>query len=248
VRAEEPTLDWPAGMRVRVVAFGEARDVALPLFGRHMVYPALAAIAVSRIEGRDLDAAIARLEALPPTPGRMEPVALPNDVVVLRDDFKTAIEVMHAALDLFAEIPARRRIVLLGEAVDPPVDTAIHYPRIGARVAGIAAHLVVVGRGLADYAAGARAAGMPDGAIHDGGTTPQQAAAVLRTLLGPGDVVLIKGRRGQMLDRVRLLLQGERVGCAVTYCDLRGLPCVACPMRAAGWGTRRMVVRRGVAA
>ncbi|MGH8851177.1 MAG: hypothetical protein ACREYD_09290 [Casimicrobiaceae bacterium] len=47
---------------------------------------------------------------------------------------------------------------------------------------------------------------MPRAAVADGGRTVHQAAAVLQKMLQPGDVVLLKGRRPQKLDRVRMLL------------------------------------------
>src|ERR1700730_7751279 len=50
VRTQELHVDWPYGMRFRLRAFGQERDVAIRLFGRHMVYPALAAIAASQLE------------------------------------------------------------------------------------------------------------------------------------------------------------------------------------------------------
>lgn len=245
VRASDLRLDWPDGSRFRVSVFGRERDVAVRFVGRHMMYPALAAIAVSQIEGLDLDETLTLLQSAPPAPGRMQPFALAGGVILLRDEFKSTLETMHAALDAFAEVPAQRRLVLFGDVTEPPADRIPVYEELGARVAAIAAHLVVTGRGLQDYAAGAMRAGMPAAAIHDGGNGPRQAAAALRALLQPGDVVLVKGRKGQALDRVRLILQGDRVECDVGLCDV-GLPCVRCPVLAAGWGARRMVLRRGL--
>jgi len=105
VRASDLRLDWPRGMRFRVDAFGEARDASIRILGRQMVYPALAAIAVAVCEGVALDDAIARVGALPPTPGRMEAVALPDGAWVLRDDYKGTRETFEAALDLLDETP-----------------------------------------------------------------------------------------------------------------------------------------------
>jgi len=45
-RATEPRLDWPRGMRFRLHAGGEVREARTQLIGRHMIYPALAAVAV----------------------------------------------------------------------------------------------------------------------------------------------------------------------------------------------------------
>ncbi|HEX8013144.1 MAG TPA: UDP-N-acetylmuramoyl-tripeptide--D-alanyl-D-alanine ligase [Casimicrobiaceae bacterium] len=242
VRAESVRIDWPHGTRFRLKAFGHERDVAIRLIGRHMIYPALAAIAASQLAGRSLDGALALLESLPPTPGRMEPTALPQGAFVLRDDFKSALETMHAALDAFAEIPARRRLVVLGDVSEPPGPQRPIYQALAERVARMASHLIVIGHGLEAYSSGARRGGMPKSSIIDGGRTPQQAAEALGKLLQPGDVVLIKGRNTQMLDRIRLILQGRRVGCNITFCNVHTLYCNDCPMLERGWGKHRVIM------
>jgi UDP-N-acetylmuramoyl-tripeptide--D-alanyl-D-alanine ligase len=244
VRGAGFRLDWPAGSRFRVRAFGEEREVAVRLLGRHLAYAALAAIAAARVEGVPLDAAVAALRAVAPTRGRLEPVPLPNGAIVLRDDCKSGLETMHAALDVLAGIPARRRIVVFGDVSEPPSGQRPMYRHLGARVAEVAAHLVVVGRALERYATGARGRGMAREAIHDGGRDPRHAAQVLCALLEPGDVVLLKGRGTQKLDRVRLILEGRKVGCAIAFCSMRGTDCDGCPMLESGWGTHRIVMER----
>ena len=242
VRAEDIRLEWPHGTRFRLHAFGGQRDVTVRLIGRHMLYPVLAAIAVSKLEGFALDETLAVLATLSPTPGRMQPVAMPNGVTVLRDDFKSGLETIYAALDVFAEIPAQRHIVLLGDVSEPPDRQRIIYRSLGERVAQIASHFVVVGNSLDRYSTGARHAGMPKSAIHDGGRTPAQAAAVLKNILQPGDVLLVKGRDTQMLDRVRLILQGQQVLCNIRFCRMHPTECVSCPMLKTGWGTHRVIM------
>ena len=53
--------------------------------------------------------------------------------------------------------------------------------------------------------------------------------------LAPGDVVLVKGRDTERLDRVALALQGRQVRCAIEFCDLRGVRCETCPKLETGW-------------
>jgi len=241
VRASDLRLDWPRGMRFRVDAFGGARDASIRILGRQMVYPALAAIAVAVGEGVALDDAIARVGALPPTPGRMEAVALPDGAWVLRDDYKGTRETFEAALDLLDEIPARRKIAVFGDLSEVEGREWRLYVRLGMRTAGIVSRIVTVGRGFRRYWAGARKAGFPREAIVDGGRTVQEAAASLRRLLEPGDVVLIKSRRGQKLDRIRLLLEGRDVRCDIRHCEVRATECAQCPMLERGWGGHRVV-------
>jgi UDP-N-acetylmuramoyl-tripeptide--D-alanyl-D-alanine ligase len=236
VRASDVRLDWPRGTRFRLSAFGDERDVAIRLIGRQMIYPVLAAVAVSQVEGVRLDDALARLEALSPTPGRMEPVALPNGAILLRDDYKMTVETIHAALDVLDEIPAERKVVFFGDMSAMQGREWPIYVSVGMHVARVASRFWLTGRSSKRYAAGARKAGMPREAIVDTGRTVQEAAARLRAMLRPGDVVLMKGRRGQKLDRVRLMLEGREVGCSIKLCEIRTMECVDCPMLERGWG------------
>ena len=242
VRAGEIRLDWPRGTHFRLTAFGEERDVAVRLLGRHMVYPILAAIAVSHLEGYALDPTLARLRELPPTPGRMEPVLLPNGVTVLRDDFKSTLETVHTALDVLAQIPASRRVVLLGSVSEPPGPQRPIYQALGERIAGIASHLVVFNHDFEPVWSGARRAGMPRTSVTDAGRTARDAAEALSQLLRPGDVLLVKGRGPEKLDRVRLILEGRRVRCDIRYCSLRTLECEQCGMLERGWEGQRVIM------
>jgi hypothetical protein len=112
----------------------------------------------------------------------------------------------------------------------------------GGRGAGIASHMIIVGDGLQHYGSGATRAGMPSQAVIDGGETPQQTAEALARILQPGDVVLVKGRRNQRLDRVRMILQGRRVKCDISFCDIRTIDCEDCPMLETGWAKHRVIM------
>lgn len=242
VRADEVRLDWPRGTRFHLTAFGEERDVAVRLLGRHTIYAILAAIAVSHLEGYELDGTLARLRDLPPTPGRMDPVLLPNGVTVLRDDFKSTLETVHTALDVLAQIPASRRVVLLGSVSEPPGPQRPIYKALGERIAAIASHLVVFNHDFEPVWSGARRGGMPRTSVTDAGHTARDAAEALSQLLHPGDVLLIKGRGPEKLDRVRLILEGRRVGCDIRYCSLRTQECEQCPMLERGWEGHRVIM------
>jgi UDP-N-acetylmuramyl pentapeptide synthase len=234
VRAEDASLDWPRGMRFRLTAFGRSHDVAIRLLGRHMIYPALAAFAVSQLEGTAPGEALARIAALPPRAARMEPVPLPNGAILLRDEIKSTTETIDAALDLLAEVPARR-IVLLGDISEPIGSQYPAYKRIGERVARSASLFFVLGGGYGKYRPGARRAGMAAERIVDAGRSPRRAAELLAAAIEPGDVVLVKGRDTQKLDRVRLILSGRDVRCDIAFCNVRTVQCGSCPMLERGW-------------
>ena len=73
--------------------------------------------------------------------------------------------------------------------------------------------------------------GQPEERLEDA----RRAAELLASAIEPGDVVLIKGRDTQKLDRVRLILAGRDVRCDIDFCDVRTLSCATCPMLERGW-------------
>jgi UDP-N-acetylmuramyl pentapeptide synthase len=235
VRASHLTLDWPKGTQFKVHANGTTCEMTVRLLGRHMVYPILAAIATALAQGFSLKQIIPPLQELSPTPGRLEPIRLPSGVLILRDDFKSSLETIHAALDLFSQIPAKRRMIILGEVSEPPGSQGPIYREIGERIASIASRAVFIGGNFQRYAAGVRRGGLPSSAIMDAGRSMLKAIELLRKDLRPGDVVLIKGRDTQRLDRVTLALIGKKVCCDIDFCDTRAVRCSTCPVLERGY-------------
>jgi UDP-N-acetylmuramoyl-tripeptide--D-alanyl-D-alanine ligase len=242
VRATDAKLAWPEGTRFRLHIGGEARTVQTSLLGIPMVYPVLAAIAVASAEGLPLERTLAAIESLPPTPGRLEAQQLPSGAMLLRDDYKAALETIHAALDLFSEIPARRRGVVMGEVFEPPGSQGPIYREIGRRIAAMADYAIFVGGSFQPYAAGAKRAGLPRSSLFNARRSVLKAVEYLRNELRPGDVVLVKGRNTQRLERIALVLAGREVRCEINCCNTRVVTCAECPMVERGWNGLRVVI------
>jgi UDP-N-acetylmuramoyl-tripeptide--D-alanyl-D-alanine ligase len=237
VRATEVAMNWPHGMRFTLHANGETRQVRVRLLGRHMIYPVLAAVAVALAEGENLDDALSAIEALPPAPGRLQIVPLSNGAFLVRDEAKSTLETMDAALEVLAEIPAERRIIVLGDVEESPVDPTELYARLGERVAalatrGVFAHVYDDGPRYATTAGRSR---LPHTAFVDVGTDILAAIGAVQADLRRGDVVLVKGAAGQRLDRVALALAGRPVRCALKSCEAKVTRCDGCPMLEDGW-------------
>jgi UDP-N-acetylmuramyl pentapeptide synthase len=238
VRADKFSMaDWPAGTSFTIHVDGETHSASIRLIGRPMVYPALAAVAVAKIEGIAVEQALLRLKALTPLPGRMEPVQLPSGAMIVRDDFKSTLETIDAAIVALSEIPARRRIVVLGRVSEPMGSEGDIFRHLGARVAAIASKVILIcGKRLSfPFSAGAVAAGMPRSSIIKAGNNIFNAAKILEGELREGDVVLIKGRNDQRMDRITFLLAGRTVGCRVMSCRTKVASCYHCPMLERGW-------------
>ena len=128
VRASGLRLDWPHGTRLKVHVGGATHEVRVRLLGRVMTYPILAAVTVAWVEGRPLEDVMSALEALPAQPGRLQLLPLANGAWLIRDEFKSTLETIDAALDALAEVPGRR-IVVVGDISEPPGSQGPHYRR-----------------------------------------------------------------------------------------------------------------------
>ncbi len=230
VRAEDVRLDWPRGIRFRLRTDGRVRDVRTRLIGRHMVHPVLAAVAVATAEGVELDEALGRLEHMAPTWARLEPIRLPGGAVLLQDDWKGARESYVAALETLAEVPARRRLVVMGQVPELQRKRGTTYQRLGELAGRAASRVVFVGctEDFRSLRIGARRGGLPDEAIVHARRRAVAAIDAVPTDLGPGDVVLVKGGQSQRLERVSLALQGRTVACDRQRCRARMLRCADC--------------------
>ncbi len=244
VRADGYRVNWPAGSCFDVSAHGVCRSICTRLLGRHMVYPLLAAVAVGLAVGKEFGKVISALECLDPTTGRMETIKLDSGAVILKDDYKGTYETMLSALDTFATIPAGRRIALLGEVEDAPGSLGPIHREIGRAAAKSATKIILTcsRKSYKALQAGATQAGMPKGAVIHSGRHWHEAYRTLQQDLSAGDVLLIKGRRTQRLDRITLALQGRSVKCHVQQCKSSVKACSRCPMLVRGWDGLRVTV------
>jgi len=234
VRASDVVMDWPEGMRLTLHTGKGTYRVRTHLVGRHMIYPFLAAVASGLALGMEPALVLKRLDSLQPVCGRMQPVVLKSGTVLLRDEFKSTLESVHRALDTLSEIPAKNKIVIMGEISEPPGQQGPIYREIGGRIARVATQAVFMGGNFQRYASGAASAGMQRRKLTDGGRRP---STVIRAVpdTGPDTVILIKGRFSQKMERVSLALMGRPVRCDIPSCHARSTYCDTCPMLERGW-------------
>jgi UDP-N-acetylmuramyl pentapeptide synthase len=235
LRAGDWQMNWPEGSRFQVRLNGTSYSVRTRLHGRHMVYPVLAALAVVYATDRNMDAAVKAIEHLTPARSRMQVVELPSGARVLQDDYKSSLETVETALDFLRSVPAPRRLIALGNITEPPNPQRQAYRTIGHRFASWANFAFLLGDMDQAYAGGAMAAGMPREQIMKCRNDLRQAIETLRTILRPGDVLMVKGRLDDHFERITLALSGRTIGCWRTRCRSRAYRCDNCPMLEKGW-------------
>lgn len=232
VRAEGLSFDSSGGMAFTIKTGGLSFPVKASVPGRHMVFPILAAVATAMVEGREISSVIASLEGIKAIEGRMQPVELASGALLIRDDFKSNRESVMSALETMKEIPARRRVLVLGGVSEIQSSDWYGFWRdMGKTIAGSADYAVLFlqKNSFRRCRNEAVAAGMnPENIVRSDGD-PVSALPLLPQDLAEGDVILVKGRNDFRTSRLSLSLMGRKVKCRITGCRL-AVDCSECEL------------------
>ncbi|MBA2476775.1 MAG: UDP-N-acetylmuramoyl-tripeptide--D-alanyl-D-alanine ligase, partial [Actinobacteria bacterium] len=200
---------------VELVRFGEGGDVCLSLFepphlvadvagttvalevpftARHQARNTLAALAAYRALGLPLERAGEGAAGIRFSAWRGEELELAGGVLVINDAYNANPDSVRAALEHLRErAGGRRTVAVLGGMAELGVHSALHHREVARTLE--ADVLVTVGelaRGYLDAPAAERHHAESAG----------EAASLLRELLRPGDVVLVKGSRAVALEGI----------------------------------------------
>lgn len=188
-------------------------EFSLPLPGRHNVQNALAARAASANFGISADQARTALSQFKNLHQRSEILTLPGEITVMNDCYNSNPLAMERMLETLAAWPgAQRRIVVAGEMLElGPTAPQLHR-EIGCKCASSGVEWVIGVQGNAQHiVAGAIECGIDAARTRFFADAPS-AGEFCRSLIAPGDVVLVKGSRGVHLETVIELLRGTRGG------------------------------------
>lgn len=176
----------------------------LPVPGRHAIYNALAALAAASVWNIGAAEAQSVFRTLRVPAMRGELLRFSNGAALINDSYNSSPAALHAMVAVLAATPNfQRRIVAAGEMRElGPSSPQLH------REAGIFAAKT----GKIDWVIGVEgdAEQIVEGAISAG--TPcehtrffpsaEEASKFLEEFLSPGDVLLVKGSRGVMMERI----------------------------------------------
>lgn len=193
---------------------GRLHRFTVPQMGEHNVVNFAGAVAALTALGHDAGDLVDFARHFEPTGRRLEVVGAPQGWQIVNDVYNASPASMGAALATLAalEVPGRR-IAVLGDMFELGPQERVMHAEVGRKAAPLLDFLVTVGNLASEISRGAREAGMaPDRIVHV--PDSQQAVEVVRGLLAPGDVVLVKASRGMQLDTVvkGLLAEGGHRG------------------------------------
>ncbi|MDU4959743.1 MAG: UDP-N-acetylmuramoyl-tripeptide--D-alanyl-D-alanine ligase [Sporomusaceae bacterium] len=172
--------------------------VELAAFGLHNVYNALAAIAAGRELGLSADQIRQGLAAFAPDAMRFS-VQMLGDYRVINDAYNASPLSMAAAIDALGDIAAGRKIAVLGDMLELGEVAVDAHRKIGLRLAQRRIEAVITVGGLAKHIAAAAAEAGIQAAACD---THDEARSCIKTVLRPGDTVLLKGSRGMRMEQL----------------------------------------------
>jgi UDP-N-acetylmuramoyl-tripeptide--D-alanyl-D-alanine ligase len=194
VRAEDVELSFDCS-RFRV----GATKFETPLVGRPGVLNVLAGIAVAGL----YDIAPEKLADVARSiqPGKMRGERMTRDGILIYDDcYNSNPEAVRAMVDVLRDVPARRKIAVLGEMLELGRLAEPLHRDVGRYVAKQGISVLVGIRGVARH--------MVDAAVEAGLAVnaayffpePEEAGDRLRELAREGDAILFKGSRGTRVE------------------------------------------------
>lgn len=202
VRASNIVINGDVKFRLNIAKKKEDVIIRLRTLGRHQIYNALQAAAVGYFLGMELDEIRVGLEGMEFPAMRMQPVER-GGIRFVNDCYNANVPSMQAALRMMRETPAGgRKIAVLGDMLELGAWTEIAHREMGALAAASSLDwLITVGDAARWIAEQAQQTGMEPHRIKSVGEV-QDAAALIRELAQPGDLVLLKGSRKLQLEKI----------------------------------------------
>ncbi|MDO8619093.1 MAG: UDP-N-acetylmuramoyl-tripeptide--D-alanyl-D-alanine ligase [Candidatus Daviesbacteria bacterium] len=180
----------------------ERVKVNYQLLGEHQIYPALAAAALGVVEDISLIKIKKALESITPAEHRLQALVGPNGSTILDDTYNSSPAAAEAAIDTLTQVPARHRILVLGEMRELGVYSEKLHRDLAKKISKEKIDMVILGQGETTYIADElQSLGFIDERLLTNLQNSQIVSYLLKTL-SRGDVCLIKGSRAVRLDEV----------------------------------------------
>ncbi len=192
----------PAGVSFRMEYGGSSVPVRIDgAFGKVQAYAAGAAAAVGLIFGINLIKVAEALKTYWPAPGRMGLLPGIKGTTVIDDSYNASPLSVHAALDTLRDLPAKRKVAVLGDMRELGEYAMEAHERVGRMAAQVVNVLVTVGVSGKLIAEAAKKHGMQKRNIQSFDTADEAVEAVEK-LIKKGDLVLVKGSHSMELGKV----------------------------------------------
>lgn len=202
IRAEDIRRKGLHGISFDLIYGEQKTNTILPFIYRGFLYNYLAASAAAYVLSTPLSDILDQTKNLSPFPMRGEIRRLPDNIVLVDDSYNSNPAALESALKDLSELPAKRKIAVLGDMLELGETQIIYHQEAGKHVKHHGWDvLITVGPLSRHMVEGALQAGMRKEQIHSFENS-EEAADHVAILLEPGDLVLVKGSRGIRTDKI----------------------------------------------
>ncbi len=192
----------PAGISFKLEYEGSSVPVRLEgVFGKAPAYASAAAACVGLIFGMNLVNISEAFADYVPAPSRMELLPGMKHALLIDDTYNASPLSMREALDTLKELPAERKIAVLGDMLEIGKYAIEAHESIGDEASRVVDVLVTVGERAKFIASAAHDAGMKKERIFSFDAA-SDAIQPLEHLMKKGDLVLVKGSHAMHLEEV----------------------------------------------
>ncbi len=193
----------PVGISFKLGHAGTEQPVRLNgVFGKSNAYAAGAAACVGLAFEMNLAAIGTALETYyRPAPHRMEILSGVKGIWVIDDSYNANPLSMRSALETLSDLPAKRKVAILGDMREIGGFTKDEHEKIGKLAAKTADYIVTVGHEARGIAEAARAAGFAKKNIMEFERV-EDALSPVQTLMAHGDLVLVKASHSIGLTKI----------------------------------------------
>ena len=183
--------------------YGEKKaKTSIPFFYESVLYNFLTAAAAGYALALPLESLLSQVENLKPLPMRGVHICLRENIHLVDDCYNSNPAALESALKSLAELPAQRKIAVLGDMLELGEKEVQFHFRAGEQVAETRWDILMAAGPLsAHMAEGASSAGMSKERIFHFPDS-EAAAKEIWSIVKEGDLILVKGSRGMKMDKV----------------------------------------------
>lgn len=183
-------------------------------FGKSQVYAALSAVAIGLLKGLNLIEIAEALTLYQAPPGRLKLIPGIKNTLIIDDSYNSSPLATHEALDLLKELPAKRKIAVLGDMLELGKYSIQSHQTVGAKVKAGSDLLFTFGERAKFIAERARSLGFDKNKIFSFEHLDfQNLIKELKSVLEAGDLILIKGSQAMRMEKIvkEIMLEYQRV-------------------------------------
>ena len=172
--------------------------IRVPAPGRHMIYNALAAIAVGSLFGMSAEEISEGVSSYKPFAGRLE-IKRINGITILDDSYNANPASMKSSIDVL-QYAKGRRVCILGDMFELGEKSEAFHRDVGRYAADSGADLILSVGGDAAFLYESASELAPDRCRHFQDVS--SLIGMLPDLIRPGDTVLVKASHGMHLEQI----------------------------------------------